>query len=400
MKNKPIENKRILIVDDNPKNLQILGNILKQSGYKLEFATDGVQAIDWLKNTDFDLILLDIMMPVMDGFEACRRIRENYSKDKLPIIFLTAKTDNESIINGFKLGGQDYITKPFDSHELLARVNTHIELKISKQKLHDTNKWLEEQVALRTQELQIAYHELEQLDVAKIEFLKIISHEIRTPLNGIKGFTQLLKLKVESEELLGYINIIERSSQRLERFSNIALLISSLRTKKHPIKFSEVSIDELLNKAVKVAREQFENKFIDYVIKPYQFEFKTYGDPELLTECFIQVIENASIYSPDRGKVLIYVSEDNSNITISIKDAGPGFSDEALQSIFKPFGLGQDHIDKKVGLGLHLVKLIIETHKATIKIGNNNNGGSYVDIILPKNVVFPQENKGLSKLAF
>ncbi len=384
MKDIKNENVDILIVDDTPKNLQVLGNILRPIGYNVEFATNGVQAIEWLDNKFFDIILLDIMMPEMDGFTVCQNIRKKSKYDDMPIIFLTAKTDKESIVKGFKLGGQDYITKPFDSHELLARVETHLELKFSKEKLKDLNKWLEEQVALRTEELEIAYHELELLDIAKIEFLKILSHEIRTPLNGIKGFTQLLKMKVNSENLMHYIDVIELSSDRLERFSNIALLISSLRTKRHPIKIEELSIDQLIKNVCTKFAKHLQSKSVEVKIKPPNKEFILEGDLNLLNESFNQLIENAIIFSHDDSVITIGLSEDEQNVIILIKDKGPGFSEDALVRIFQPFGLGQDHIDKKVGLGLHLVKLIMETHKASINIGNNKDGGSYVGIIFPK----------------
>ncbi len=119
----------ILIVDDNPKNLQILGNYLRNEGFKVEFALDGNTALDWIGRTEFDLILLDIMMPGMDGFEVCRIIKSDPVKQKIPVIFLTAKVDAESIINGFDLGAVDYVIKPFNQKELIARVKTQIEIK-------------------------------------------------------------------------------------------------------------------------------------------------------------------------------------------------------------------------------------------------------------------------------
>jgi len=119
----------ILIVDDNPKNLQILGNYLRKEGFKVEFALDGKSALDWIERSEFDLILLDIMMPGMDGFEVCRIIKNDPVKQKIPVIFLTAKVDTESIINGFDLGAVDYVIKPFNQKELIARVRTQIEIK-------------------------------------------------------------------------------------------------------------------------------------------------------------------------------------------------------------------------------------------------------------------------------
>ncbi len=119
----------ILIVDDNPKNLQVLGNYLQKEGYLVEFAMNGESALDWIRKEEFDLILLDIMMPEMDGFEVYKIIKSDPVKQKIPVIFLTAKVDTESIVNAFDLGAVDYIIKPFNQKELIARVKTQIEIK-------------------------------------------------------------------------------------------------------------------------------------------------------------------------------------------------------------------------------------------------------------------------------
>jgi len=125
----------LLIVDDNPKNLQVLGNYLQKEGYLVEFAMNGESALDWISKEEFDLILLDIMMPGMDGFEVCKIIKSDPIKQKIPVIFLTAKVDTESIVNAFDLGAVDYIIKPFNQKELIARVKTQIEIKRSRDEI-------------------------------------------------------------------------------------------------------------------------------------------------------------------------------------------------------------------------------------------------------------------------
>lgn len=144
----------ILIVDDNPKNLQVVGSILKNEGFPIELALNGKDAIKWVEKKSFDLILLDVMMPEMDGFQVCNIIRSKFKDDDIPIVFLTALADRENILKGFETGGQDYISKPFDSQELLVRVKTQIELKQSKEKLRALNKNLDKKVNERTQALQ------------------------------------------------------------------------------------------------------------------------------------------------------------------------------------------------------------------------------------------------------
>jgi len=129
---------KILIVDDIVQNIQIIGKILSDTNYNVSYATDGVSAIEKVNNINFDLILLDIMMPEMDGFEVCRQLKQNEKSKDIPIIFLTAKTDENSIIEGFLSGGQDFVSKPFHSQELLARIKTHLKLKFQSEKLKKT----------------------------------------------------------------------------------------------------------------------------------------------------------------------------------------------------------------------------------------------------------------------
>jgi DNA-binding response OmpR family regulator len=130
---------KLLIVDDEPENLVVLGNLLLKQNYKITYAQNGHEAILQASDNEFDLILLDIIMPDMDGYEVCRILRKNKKTSKTPVIFLTSKNDTESIIKGFEEGAQDYVTKPFNTSELLARVATHIELKKSRNELEILN---------------------------------------------------------------------------------------------------------------------------------------------------------------------------------------------------------------------------------------------------------------------
>jgi len=191
------QEKSVLIVDDTPQVIRLLGDTLQPHIKNISYAVNGEKALQLLSEKTFDLILLDILMPDMDGYEVCKRIREQEKTQDIPIIFLTANTDQADIIKGFKVGAQDYVTKPFNPEELISRVNTQIDLYLSKKSLAQMNDILEEKVAIRTKELQEANEKLNHLDKAKGDFLTIISHELRTPLNGIFGFSDLLSMHLD-----------------------------------------------------------------------------------------------------------------------------------------------------------------------------------------------------------
>jgi diguanylate cyclase (GGDEF)-like protein len=159
---------KLLIVDDVAKNIQVAANILQQGAYQIAFAQDGPTAIQQSDTNRFDLILLDIMMPDMDGFEVCRRIKENPANREIPVIFLTAKNDADSVVQGFELGAMDYLTKPFNGAELQARVKTHLELYRSKQELRAANERLSIEIAQREnaeEELRRGREEYRQLAI-------------------------------------------------------------------------------------------------------------------------------------------------------------------------------------------------------------------------------------------
>jgi two-component system, sensor histidine kinase and response regulator len=201
----------ILIVDDNPQNLQVLANLLLEEKYEIEFAVNGEATLDWLKNRQFDLILLDINMPGMNGFEVCKRIRSDKEMCEVPIIFLSAESERESILKGFEVGAQDFVIKPFDSRELLARVKTQLDLKSKTEKLEKVNEWLGKQIDkwLKTSISKSKGGETNDLNAKLIEFdknqsfiLKDICLELNTSIMEIeklitKSNDSIFKDKVE-----------------------------------------------------------------------------------------------------------------------------------------------------------------------------------------------------------
>lgn len=384
---------KILVVDDNRENIRIIGSILRQNGYKAGFATSGQQALDILEpdEEEYDLVLLDVNMPGKNGFEVCREMRKVESLKTLPVIFLTANTESEQIIEGFNCGGQDYVTKPFHAGELMARISTHLELKDSREKLMQINELLEEKVKERTSELEIvnhqleaANHELQALDGAKADFLSIISHEINTPLNGIIGFADILTEELNNTEYFNHVKYLNESAHRLNDFAQLSLLITILRTTPSKYNFEPIDLRQPLEEALwsldgKLSQKNLKKEYTGLVENP-----TVSGNSFLLTIAFTNILKNAIQHAPEGSELVVEIKQHEKSYIVLMEDKGKGFSASALQNLFIPFSTGMRHIDKNMGLGLHLVKLIIDLHHAYIEVANGKNSGAQVIVSFNK----------------
>ncbi len=375
----------ILIVDDRPNNIEVVGAILSQAGIEHEFALSGAEAIAWLENTDVDLILLDIMMPVMDGYETCSRIKAREEWKDIPIIFLTAKVDPISIEKAFDVGGVDYITKPFHQKELLSRVKTHLDLKHKSERLKNLNEQLEEKVRQRTNELEkaltnlnIAKQELEILDNAKTEFLHMVSHEIRTPLNGIIGGLELLKMNEMPEEWRLYMKMLDTSTLRLEKFAREALDISELQTMGTKV-LHRVSVD-IVSFLQDIIETSEDSHFIK--LKALKDIIIAQTDTVILKKAIDILLENAIKYSLDGAFVTIEADKTEGQIKIAVCDTGEGYPEDMLKSTLSKHPVGIQHEDKQRGLGLTYVKIASEVLDGKLYLENQPDGGAKATIIL------------------
>jgi len=214
----------ILLVDDNPQNLQVLGNLLLEEKYEIEFAVNGEATLEWLKNRRFDLILLDINMPGLNGFEVCKIIRSDKEMHDLPVIFLSAESERESILKGFEVGAQDFVIKPFDSRELLARVKTQLDLKSKTEKLGKVNDWLGKKIDnwLRLSLGKPNATESTDLNAKLIEFDKNQSYVLKDI------YLELNTSVTEIEKLIGKSNDPKTKSQYKEIAKRIADALARL----------------------------------------------------------------------------------------------------------------------------------------------------------------------------
>jgi two-component system, sensor histidine kinase and response regulator len=217
----------ILLVDDNPQNLQVLGNLLLEEKYEIEFAVNGEATLDWLKNRRFDLILLDINMPGLNGFEVCKIIRSDKEMREIPIIFLSAESERESILKGFEVGAQDFVIKPFDSRELLARVKTQLDLKSKTEKLEKINQWLGKKIDtwLKVSIDRPRGMETSDLNAKLIEFDKNQSYvlkDIYLELNtSVKEIEKLIGKSSDQKTKNQYKEIAKRIADALARLEKL-----------------------------------------------------------------------------------------------------------------------------------------------------------------------------------
>ncbi len=380
------ESIKILIVDDTPENIDTLGTLL--GNYKRMVALSGEKALALaVKDPKPDLILLDIMMPGIDGYEVCRRLKADKATRNIPIIFLTSKTNREDILKGFEIGAQDYVTKPFDKNELLARVKTQVELKKSREELNILNSALEKKVEERTLELyesneklKKAYNELKVMDETKNQFLHLISHELRTPLNGIVGALHLIKEEVATKKMAEFVDILDVSVKRLEKFSYQALKITQLKTGKYRLMVTEVKLKKLIEFVLINLIGLINEKHITVDVSSNMAQEKIECDYDLMTLALSKIVENALKHSPINGRIEIKFDSDEGSKIIKIRDHGVGFSQKTLANPFELFSTGEEHINNNMGVDLALVKLIIDAHKGDISVGNSNDGGAFVKI--------------------
>lgn len=240
----------IMVVDDTPANLQLLTGLLQSRGYRVRPVPSGELALEAFRREVPELVLLDINMPGMTGYEVCERFKRDPLAAAVPVIFLSALSETTDKVKGFALGAVDYITKPFQFAEVESRVSTHLELARLRQQLERHNAQLEELVRQRTARLAEAHARLAILDKAKSDFLTLISHELRTPLCGVFGVVELMLHETsDREKKEEYTEIYQRSRCRLLTLIDDALLLSEIDTGSHRRKCEECSLDRLLEQA-------------------------------------------------------------------------------------------------------------------------------------------------------
>lgn len=376
---------KILIIDDNKIEQEVLKAYLEDDGYDIDSELDGKSGVERLKNNKYDLIILDVMLPGMNGFDICSLIKNNPATSDIPVIFLTARDDVESITKGFEIGAQDYITKPFKGVELIARIKTQLELSAKKELLISINDVLQARVEEKTLELNAANKKLSTLEKAKNDFLSLISHEVRTPLNGIMGFTTLFEMTDLNEEQREYLEHLKNSTNRLLKMSDLSLLITTLSVDEYDIRLTYNSVLDLIKNSLEKYNSRLRKKNITIRNNIISYNLKIKVDQELFYKSLEIIIDNAVDFSDECGIIDIDLAESGDYYVIIVKNRGIGFPEEALENPYELFNFNNPKYDGySISVGLSAVNIIMNAHNGKIEIENLKNYGAAVKLYFNK----------------
>lgn len=352
----------ILIADDLQDNLNIVKAVLGYKGYHVDTAMNGKQVLEQVAKGLPDLILLDIQMPEMNGFEACRRLKANPEYQEIPIIFLTAKADSYDIVDGFKHGAVDYITKPFNTMELLARVQTHLELKRSRDLLAEKNKYLE-----------VISAGLTKLNNEKNDFMVIAAHDLKNPLSTIRGLAEFLRLgnNLPPEGMKVALENIVRSSHRMFSIIHNLLNVSAIEEGSFRFDATPVDVELIVRELVSEYQYQADIKSIRLRLDiPSQIAATIHGNFDTLTQVLDNLLSNAIKYSPSGTDVTIRLSKHDALLCCEVCDEGIGLLENDNNKLFGKFAQLSTRPtgnETSTGLGLYIAKKLTEAMNGTIQ---------------------------------
>ncbi|MDP8207182.1 MAG: hybrid sensor histidine kinase/response regulator [Candidatus Electryonea clarkiae] len=373
---KDLSESNILVVDDTEANIDILVESLGDK-YELSVALDGETALEIVDESPPDLILLDIMMPEMDGYDVCAALKLNADTRDIPVIFLTAAVNIESKTKGFKLGAVDYITKPFEIREVEARVITHLSLKYAKEKLEAQH-----------HELQNSYDALRVAENARDSLMHMIVHDMRTPLTGIKGSLDVFKILRKEhldENEAKLLSSAQSGSAKLIEMVSSLLDLNRLESGQMPLDIIESDMVATIQEAIKIVGEPVND--VNLIFNPTEAVLPGKYDKDIVRRIVTNLMSNAIKFSEANDDINIDIRRDEDKIVFSIKDSGPGIPAELHEKIFEKFGqaeIKKEHRGYSSGIGLAFCKLAVEAHGGEIRVESEVGKGSCFIFNLPE----------------
>ena len=368
-----LKSRKILTVDDDRVNLRILGGILRGEGYAVTEAASGEQAIEAYAKHSPDLVLLDVMMPGIDGFETCRRLRKIHGDQCAPVIFITAKSESDDVVEGLGAGGVDYLPKPFQPKEVLARIRSHLQ-----------NRILAEQ-----REQLVA--QLSKANAAKNKFLGMCAHDLRNPLASIRGLTEFLRdgavgpLAPEQRDL---VETIHGASQQMLELVNELLDVATIESGELKLRLARCDLADLITRSVALTNMEAARKQTVVTFDPRGTAPVAMLDSAKMRQVVDNLLSNAVKYSPPGSAITVtlHAADAAGQCGFAVQDQGPGIPDSERDKLFQDFSrLSAQPTggEKSTGLGLAICRKIVEAHGGTITATNLPARGCEFRVLLP-----------------
>jgi signal transduction histidine kinase len=378
----------ILVVDDERFNLTLLTDTLSQQGHHVQIASNGEAAFESIAKSKPDLILLDIIMPGMNGYEVCQKLKADPETKHIPILFISIMDKAEDKIKAFNCGAADYISKPFQVEEVIARVNTHLKLD-----------QLRTEMALQNIELRQAKEDAEAANRAKSVFLANMSHELRTPLNAVLGFSEMMRKDPKTPTSIQQnLKIIHSNGEHLLALINDVLDMSKIDAGHIKLELDLIDIGLLFDEVVDIIQSQAVKKGLQLIFD-HNSDFPRYAktDRAKLRQILISLLSNA-VKSTDKGSINLRLKvHDNqlehTTLYIEVEDTGTGIAETKLKQIFQPFEQLGEHSEKQgTGLGLALTKQFVELMGGTISVNSKLGQGSTFNLEIPVQITENSES--------
>ena len=381
----------VLYIEDNPLNAKLVQRVLAAEDYEVQIAVDGLKGIDSALARKPDIILMDINLPDMSGREVTTRLRSIEDFKTIPIIALTAQTDEKQRAMTIAAGVDGYITKPFDVEELVQRVAFHLkggkeQFQVDMGEAHQQySQELVTHLERKLREVEAINEDLRRMDKVKSDFIQRVAHELRTPITIIYGYSRLIQtadlikpLLQANPEFRAYVDGLVESIERMHALVNEILTIYRIVTGEVEPKLSTINLGSLVTNVLKDFEKAAQQRKMNIEFTSNEWPTAITADNELMTLVMTNLLGNAIKYTPDGGTIILRCETIKDKLKIQIKDSGIGIQKDEQQKIFEHFFSGSNtdlHSTSKtafqgggLGLGLSISKGIVEAHQGTIRV--------------------------------
>ncbi|GAK56558.1 response regulator receiver sensor signal transduction histidine kinase [Candidatus Vecturithrix granuli] len=367
----------ILIVDDNPTNLSVLFEYLEESGYELAVAQSGEETLQQLEHVQPDLILLDVLLPGIDGFELCRQLKEHPATAKIPIVFMTALANDIDKVKGFLAGGVDYITKPLHHEEVLVRINSHLQIQRLQRELKEYQQQLNVQNTLLAQKDE----RIRELQASKGALYLCVSEKLQQPLDALIGYARLIDDNIEEygrDEIRNTVRRLRHTAEKLSALYDNLLFWSKIQQNTIEYSPETIALDEIAVYNILLNTPTAEQKRIR-LNSTIPEKTLAHADDMMVNVILRNLLANALAFTEPGGEITVSVEEQHDLLEVAVTDTGIGMENEQLHRLFHT-----PDAEEKTGIGLPLCQALIAKQGGTIRAESERGQGTTIRFTLPK----------------